>query len=46
MKFKHTQIKNFMNNIDVNKIYIINFFVFNLNKPIWFKDCETNVFFH
>ena len=45
MKFQYTQFKNFMNNIDVDGIYIINF-VFNFNKPMWFKDCETNVFFH
>ena len=46
MKFQHTQFKNFINNIDVDGIYIINFFVLNFNKPCGLKDCETNVFFH
>ena len=35
-----------MNEIDVDGIYIINFIVFNFKKFMWFKDCETNVFFH
>ena len=35
-----------MNNIDVVRIYVINFFVLNFNKSMWFKDRETNVFFH
>ena len=35
-----------MNNIDVDGNHMINFFVFNFNKSVWFKGCETNVFFH